>query len=532
MNHNHYDPELGIASVTTTEGQIVYSLLCNPGTRTPAVNASTLAAYSRSSRSIPELLAYRKDKSISAEEVLDRVISDYNHDSVRGLGHLSVAMEGIDCITAMQFFYNHHLQDGQERSTRYQNYIKGGRQYAPYPMSDTSLGLCPTAVGTSTTDSACYYEILDYWLDGYEYFYPLVKDYLANRFEVDSKHTALVPRTLDCVRYLIPMGVSTSVGAIQSGREWSKWISTLSNNMQADLSNALTTLMKRGWDGYVPEGDILIRLGSGESADVLGMVNAVYGCRPYSIEPWDVTLPIIENFYVTTPGGVNYFNGADPLLIHLHLLKHPSRKAGPLRCGDELQGLLAAYNWKNEIGPLGSGSNVVVHGVADIGTIKDLQRHRTLPSFIPLLHSEMNISQDLQGESYTIHPYLIGTPIGQEMLAYMSVGYEKIRQWMQYLRLSSVVYQSSKEYRERDTLESRTIKNLLPHGHVTPYIFYGTPYTFMGYVADLRSKPGGHMAYRLLAQAWACEISYQWPSWGCKLPPMPTFSRDEFIDRT
>jgi thymidylate synthase ThyX len=519
MNHNHYDPELGIASVTTTEGQTVYSLLCNPGTRTPAINASTLAAYSRSSRSIPELLAYRKDKSISAEEVLDRVISDYNHDSVRGLGHLYVAMEGVDCITAMQFFYNHHLQDGQERSTRYQNYIKGGRQYAPYPMGDT-------------TDSACYYEILDYWLDGYEYFYPLVKDYLADRFEVDSKHPALVPRTLDCVRYLIPMGVSTSVGAIQSGREWGKWIDTLSNNMQADLSNAMTTLMKDGWEGYVPEGDILIRLRSQEYADVLGMVNAVYESRPYSIESWDVTLPITDNFYVTTPGEVDYFNGADPLLVHLHLLKNPYRKDSTLHYGGELQELLSAYNWKNEIGPLGSSSNVVVHGVADIGTIKDLQRHRTLPSFIPLLHSEMNISQDLHGESYTIHPYLIDTSLGQEMLSYMSTGYRKIRQWMQCLRVSSVVHQSSKEYRERDMLESRAIKNLLPHGHVTPYIFYGSPYTFMGYVADLRSKPGGHMAYRLLTQAWARDISYQWPLWACMLPPMPTFSRDEFIDRT
>lgn len=483
-------------------------------------------------------MRYRDGKGIDAGEVLNRIISTYNHDSVRGLGHLSVAMEGIDCITAMQFFYNHHIQDGQERSTRYQDFTKkdrrslelhstgtarpvasneGGRKYAP----------CPSTTGVNE-----YYNILDYWLDGVEYFTPLVREYLKERFQVDDSCPALTCRTLDCVRYLIPMGISTNVGAIQNGREWSKWIGTLRNLGQGSLAIAIETLLRDGWEGYAPEGDVLIRHTEDWGAPVTELMGSVVipdyydmiGNTPViypSAQRWELNVDITQTYRVTSPGHREYFQHADPLLVHLYLLKHPRVSMCDLD-GVGTGAILKVYNWKHEMGPLGSSGAIAIHGMADIGTLKDLNRHRSCSTFIPLLHPEGNVLEELEGSPWSMHPYLVHTPIGGDMQTYLENGYDKVRYWY------------------KANLDNRACKNLLPHAHLTPYVFYGSPATFMTYIANLRVRPGGHMAYRLLVHAWAESIAKGWPIWAECVPPKPvvdsmhngTSSRDEFIDRT
>ncbi|WOL31356.1 hypothetical protein [Microcoleus phage My-WqHQDG] len=501
---NNYDRDMGWAFSTTSKGQTVYSLLANPGTRTPAINASTLAAYSRSAKSIPELLAQRKEKGVDGAEVIDKIISTYNHPSVMGLGHLSVAMEGVDCITSMQFFYNHHLQDGQERSTRFQNFSKG-RQYAPCPIEDANGEYC---------------RVLDYWLDGFEYFYPKVEKFLKGVFEVDDTCPALNPRTLDCVRYLVPMGISTSVGAIQNGREWSKYISYLHTNGQVELAQAMELLLKDGWDGYTPEGDVLIKYTEEWDSPIQSLADKVHGgCTTY----WDIGTPIdiVNTFQVMRPGDMEYFQGADPLLVHLHLLNHPHCNNGVIHDDAGVAEGLEAYSWKHEMGPIGSSGLVGIHGMADLGTLKDLNRHRSSPAFMPILHSEGNVQVELEQGAYTIHPYLVGTYIGDEMCSYIENGYKMVRAYIHMIDLSC-----------SDKLRNRTIKNLLPHAHVTPYVFYGSASTFMTYICNLRVRPGGHMAYRLLVQAWAQEIASKWLLWSELVPDKPTFSRAEFMDRS
>lgn len=515
MNHQ-YNPAMSWASTSTSEDQDVYSLLSNPGHRTPAVNASTLAAYSRSAKSIPNLLADRQQKGVDGAEVVDKIVSGYNHPSVMGLGHLYVAMENVDVLTEMQFFNRHRLQDGQARSTRFQNFTKGGRKYAPCPLPTHSNG---------------YHSILDYWLDGLEYFYPLVREYLQQRFDLDDKEPALNPRTLDCVRYLVPLGISTNVGAVQSGREWSKWISDLRTMGQLELADAMETVLRHGWEGYVPEGDVLIRYTEPKDNPIQELVDRV--CIPHKPVCWDTDTPIdiTDTFDVVRPGDVTWWGGADPLMVHLYLLRYPHLRHLNIKAKqfmeadvlseDVVAEALAIYNWKHEPGPIASNGALAIHGMADMGSLKDLLRHRSAPAFIPLLHSEHHMGQELLSRSFSIHPYLVGTPLGEVMSEYIEKGYKQIRWW------------SQTAYPNSDTAAfNRALKNLLPHGHCTPYIFYGSPATFMTYISDLRVRPGGHMAYRQLAHAWAVEIAKQWPLWRYKVPACPEFSREEFIDRT
>ena len=110
------------------------------------------------------------------------------------------------------------------------------------------------------------------------------------------------------------------------------------------------------------------------------------------------------------------------------------------------------------------------------------------------------------------------------MREYIEWGYRKVRAWVK-------MYDDT-AWDSDDRLRAHTIKNLLPHAHATPYVFYGSPSTFMTYIADLRVKPGGHMAYRLLTHAWAQEIANKHPVWSKLVPPKPTFSKEEFLDRS
>lgn len=519
MNHQ-YNPDLGVAYATTDQGQTVTSLLCHPGTRTPAVHASSLAAFSRSAKTILELLADRKEKGVDGAEVTDKIVSSYNHPSVMGLGHLYVAMENVDVFTEMHFFNWHHLQDGQARSTRFQSFTKGGRRYAPCPLPAHSDG---------------YHAILDYWLDGLEHFYPLVREYLQQRFDVDPKEPALNPRTLDCVRYLVPLGISTNVGAVQSGREWSKWISDLRIMGQLDLADAMETVLRHGWDGYVPEGDVLIRYTESKDNPIQELVDGIR--TPHGAGTcWDTDNPIDirHTFDVVRPGDVTWWGGADPLMVHLYLLRYPHLRHLNVRSkqfmehpdvlGEEVVAqAMVTYNWKHEPGPIASNGALGIHGMADVGSLKDLLRHRSVDAFIPILHSEHHMGQELlAGGTFSIHPYLVGTPLGEQMSDYMEEGYRRIRWWSQ-----TAYYPQG-----TTTAFNRALKNLLPHAHCTPYIFYGKPSSFMTYICDLRVRPGGHMAYRQLAHAWAVDIAKQWPLWRYKVPPRPEFTREEFIDRT
>jgi hypothetical protein len=298
----------------------------------------------------------------------------------------------------------------------------------------------------------------------------------------------------------------------------------------------METVLRYGWDGYVPEGDVLIRYTEPKDNPIQELVDAIR--TPHGAGTcWDTHTPmnITDTFYVVRPADVTWWGGADPLLVHLYLLRYPHLRHLNVRSKhfmehpdthtpseDVVAQAMSTYNWKHEPGPIASNGALGIHGMADLGTLKDLNRHRSVDAFIPLLHSEHHMKQELlAGGIFSIHPYLVGTPLGEQVSEYMEEGYKRIRWW------------SQTAYYDSDTGPfNRALKNLLPHGHCTPYIFYGKPSSFMTYICNLRVRPGGHMAYRQLAHAWAVQIAKQWPLWRYKVPPCPEFSREEFIDRT
>ena len=89
----------------------------------PEVLAYGMAKYSRSALSLRESLAELNEQK--AEKFLNTFYFQYGHRSIADLAHLAFAIEKLS-ILAATVVVDEPRWDGQERSTRYQDFQKSG----------------------------------------------------------------------------------------------------------------------------------------------------------------------------------------------------------------------------------------------------------------------------------------------------------------------------------------------------------------------------------------------------------------------
>ncbi len=93
----------------------------------PEVQAYAMAKYSRSSLSMKESLAELNEQK--AEKFLSTFYFQYGHRSIADLAHVAMAIERLSLLAAT-LVVDETRWDGQERSTRYQDFRKSG-YYTP-----------------------------------------------------------------------------------------------------------------------------------------------------------------------------------------------------------------------------------------------------------------------------------------------------------------------------------------------------------------------------------------------------------------
>src|SRR5580765_2065095 len=93
----------------------------------PEIQAYAMAKYSRSSLSMKESL--KEITSQKAEKFLNTFYFQYGHRSIADLAHIALAIERLSILAAI-VVADEQRWDGQERSTRYQDFRKSG-YYTP-----------------------------------------------------------------------------------------------------------------------------------------------------------------------------------------------------------------------------------------------------------------------------------------------------------------------------------------------------------------------------------------------------------------
>ncbi len=183
----------------------------------PEVLAYAMAKYSRSSLSMKESLA--EISSQRAEEFLNTFYFQYGHRSIADLAHIAFAIERLSLLAAVALV-DEQRWDGQERSTRYQNFRKSG-WYTPQ-FNDQSGER--TAGYTASIEAlfAAYDRVSAGMLEALKRAIPQPAE-----MKEEVYVRTLKARAFDVARYLLPLATNPSLGQIVSARTLENQISRL-----------------------------------------------------------------------------------------------------------------------------------------------------------------------------------------------------------------------------------------------------------------------------------------------------------------
>jgi thymidylate synthase ThyX len=199
----------------------------------PEIQAYAMAKYSRSSLSMKDAL--KEISSQKAEKFLNTFYFQYGHRSIADLAHIALAIERLSILAAIELA-DEQRWDGQERSTRYQDFKKSGYFTPDFGSDDESRKL--------------YRETLDFLFAEYEALSAVMTDYLIGitpkpaDMKQDAYERTLKARAFDITRYLLPLATNTSLGEIVNARTLEMQVAHLLSHTHREVRTLGESLKK------------------------------------------------------------------------------------------------------------------------------------------------------------------------------------------------------------------------------------------------------------------------------------------------
>ncbi len=190
----------------------------------PEVLAYAMAKYSRSALSMRESL--NEISAQRAEQFLNTFYFQYGHRSIADLAHIAFAVERLSLLAAI-VLVDEQRWDGQERSTRYQNFLKSGWYFPDFGQDAPSAHL--------------YAETVENLFATYQRTTAAVLDALRQRIarpdamKPEAYERTLKARAFDVARYLLPLATNTSLGQIVNARTLETQVSRLLSHSVAEV---------------------------------------------------------------------------------------------------------------------------------------------------------------------------------------------------------------------------------------------------------------------------------------------------------
>jgi len=199
----------------------------------PEIQAYAMAKYSRSALSMKESL--KEINQQKAEKFLNTFYFQYGHRSIADLAHIALAIEKLSILAAIAVA-DEQRWDGQERSTRYQDFNKSG-----YFTPD---------FGDDSTARSLYRETIDGLFAEYQSLSEQMFQYLAGitpkpaEMKQEGYERTLRARAFDISRYLLPLATNTSLGEIVNARTLESQVSHLLSHTHKEVRH-LGELLKQ-----------------------------------------------------------------------------------------------------------------------------------------------------------------------------------------------------------------------------------------------------------------------------------------------
>ncbi len=199
----------------------------------PEVQAYAMAKYSRSALSMKDSL--REISQQKTEKFLNTYYFQYGHRSIADLAHIALAIERLSILAAIAVA-DEQRWDGQERSTRYQDFKKSG-----YYVPD---------FGGDAASAQAYRGAIEDLFAEYETVSQRAFEYLASitprpaEMKQEAYERTLRARAFDIARYLLPLATNTSLGEIVNARTLENQVSHLLSHTHAEVRQ-IAEMMKR-----------------------------------------------------------------------------------------------------------------------------------------------------------------------------------------------------------------------------------------------------------------------------------------------
>ena len=199
----------------------------------PEIQAYAMAKYSRSALSMKESL--REISAQKAEKFLNTFYFQYGHRSIADLAHIALAIERLSILAAIEVA-DEQRWDGQERSTRYQDFKKSGYYTPDFGDDDESRKL--------------YRETMDFLFAEYEAFSANMTQHLIRitpkpaDMKQETYERTLKARAFDITRYLLPLATNTSLGEIVNARTLEMQVAHLLSHAHKEVRQLGESLKK------------------------------------------------------------------------------------------------------------------------------------------------------------------------------------------------------------------------------------------------------------------------------------------------
>ena len=479
----------------------------------PEVLAYAMAKYSRSSLTMKEALA--EISSQRAEQFLNTFYFQYGHRSIADLAHIPFAMERLSLLAAIEVV-DEPRWDGQERSTRYQNFRRSG-WFTP------DLGVETKAFTVAVEGLFHAYDRIGAGM------LQALKAVIAQpeAMKAADYERTLKARAFDVARYLLPMATVTSLGQIVNARTLETQVSRLLTSEFAEVRQIAeklrTAATEPAWNVQHADAEVLCEEIASVDAEC-GLRAKEMLLRPVKTAPTLVKyaapsryLLQIRGHFASVAGELMAGQAIDPaplvdlldddeslevelatslLYPHCHygyrqLRSNVAALSASRR--DELVAMGVSDRGRHDelVRAFSAGRGLRFDILMDIGGFRDMHRHRRC---IQLLQPYT----DLHGYDEPVCP-------GQPTLA--EAGLEA-----EYKVAMDAAFAAYRQLRDSGVPEApQSAQYCLPLGTRCRSMFK-MDFAEALYIAELRSGVAGHFSYRLVAWEMYKAVAAKHPS--------------------
>ena len=478
----------------------------------PEVLAYAMAKYSRSALTMRESLA--EISSQKAEQFLNTFYFQYGHRSIADLAHIPFAIEKLSLLAAIALV-DETRWDGQERSTRYQDFRRSG-WYTP------KLGAQKKAYTKAIEALFADYDALS--LGMFEALKKAIPK--PEALKQDSYDRTLKARAFDAARYLLPLATNTSLGQIVNARTLETQVSRLLSSEFEEIRGLGEKLRKAAsepaWNVLRDKLEQMAGEGTVDAAATSEILNDLM--TPVKVAPTLVKYAEPNEYQIATRREISQavselMNGAEiypaPIVdlldddedLEIELTTsllygccnysyrqlRGAVSALPGARRSELLKLGTAHRGKHDelLRPFHSGHGFRFDILMDIGGFRDMHRHRRCVQLIQEF-------SDVHGYDEPVCP---GQPTLEE--AGLATAYKSA------MDASLAAYRAIKASGEPEAGQSA--QYLLPLGTRCRAMFK-MDFAEALYIAELRSGIAGHFSYRRVAWEMYRAIAVRHPA--------------------